>query len=127
MPNYGVAQAGSNATAGLNLTTLQPGDTMLLFNAESPAAPQASVAFARGYSPSGDDAGITFQISFAVAPTAVVAIQGSNVDLDAAYETLYTSTNVQFDNYTDTTRWAFYRAKLVTQSAGGALTVRVQR
>jgi hypothetical protein len=121
MPNYGMPQAGGT------LTALQPGDSMYLFNAEAPAAPQASIAFARGYSPSGDDSGITFQILFAAAPTAQVVIQASNVDADANYQTVFTSTNLQNDNYTDTVRWKFYRAKLVSQSAGGALTLIASR
>lgn len=119
--NYGTPQAGGT------LTALQPGDSLDLFNAETPAAPQASIAFARGSSPSGSDQGVTFQIAFAAAPTASVVIQGSNIDSDADYETLYTSSNKQFDAYTDTGRWAFYRAKLVSQSAGGAVTVLAQR
>ena len=127
MPIYGVAQAGSNPTAGLNLSVVQPGDSYVLFNGEVITPPQASVAFVRGNSISESDQGMTFQMSFATAPTAVLVIQGSNVDLDAAYETLWTSTNTQYDNYTDTTRWTYYRAKLVSQSAGGAVTVRVQR
>lgn len=121
MPNYGTPQAGGT------LTALQPGDELYLFNAETPAAPQASIAFARGYSPSGDDAGVTFQILFAAAPTDSLVIQGSNIDSDADYETLYTSTSKQQDAYTDTGRWAFYRAKLVSQTAGGAVTVLAQR
>lgn len=128
MPAYGTPQAGGVVTA------LQPGDGQLyLFNAESPAAGTASISFNRQSSPSMDDAGVTFQIMFAAAaPTAVVAIQGANVDVDAGYQNLYSSTfpnanTTQLDNYTDTTRWAFYRAKLISQSAGGALTVVAQR
>ena len=121
MPNYGTPQAGGT------LTALQPGDAMYLFNAESPTAPQASVAFARAVGPSASDQGVTFQIEFAAAPTASVLIQGSNVDSDAWYITLYTSSNKQFDSYTDTQRFAFYRSKLASQSAGGALTVLAQR
>lgn len=121
MPLYGVAQAGGV------LTCLIPGDSMTLFAAETLTAPQASVAFNRGESPSGNDQGCTFQILFATAPTSTLAIQGSNLDVDADYVTLFTSTSKQQDGYTDTGRWAFYRAKLLTQSAGGAVTVNVQR
>jgi hypothetical protein len=122
MPLYGVPQSGGNSSANLNLASIQPGDQYTLFNAETLTAPQASVAFTRGQGPFGEN-GVTFQMSFATAPTAVLVIQGSNVDLDAAYETLWTSTNTQYDNYTDTAKWAFYRAKLVSQSGGGACTV----
>lgn len=121
MPNYGIPQAGGT------LTALQPGDALALFNAESPAAPQASVAFVRAMGPGGVDGGTTFSVVFAAAPTDSLVIQGSNADVEAQYQTLFTSTNKQFDLYTDTGRWAFYRAKLVTQSAGGAVTVVAQR
>lgn len=121
MPNYGTPQAGGT------LTELKPGDSLYLFNAETPAAPQASIAFARGTSPSGDDGGVTFQILFAEAPTAELEIQASDVDTDADYITLTTLTNIQQGSYTDTQRFAFYRAKLVSQSAGGAVTVLAQR
>lgn len=123
MPLYGVAQAGGQ------ITSISPGDEYWLFKAESLTAPQASVAFARGMSPSMNDSGVTFLISYAAAPTATLAIQASNIDLDAQYQTIYTSANLQLDNFSDTppTRWKFYRAKLLTQSAGGAVTVLVQR
>lgn len=121
MPNYGIPQAGGT------LTALQPGDALALFNAESPAAPQASIAFERAMGPGGVDGGTTFSVVFAAAPTDSLVIQGSNADVEAQYQTLFTSTNKQFDLYTDTGRWAFYRAKLVTQSAGGAVTVVAQR
>ena len=97
---------------------------MPLFNAEVLAAPVASIPFLRALS---QDSGTTFTIGFAAAPTASVAIQGSNVDLDAQYQTLYTSSNKQVDGYTDIGRWRYYRAILLSQSAGGALTVIAQR
>lgn len=94
---------------------------MFLFNAESPTAPQSSIAVAVN-----NRAGaVQFDISFLSAPTSSVLIQGSNVNTDAEYETLKTSTSVQKDGYTDTGGWRFYRAKLATQSAGGPLTVTV--
>ena len=141
MPAYGAPQAGSSATIafssggapvytptpGKNLTCVSPGDFYKLFDAEVVAAGTTSVAFSRGHSPSMDDAGMTFQMSWASAPTAVIEIQGSNIDSDAFYETLWSSSNTQFDNYTDTARWAFYRAKVISYSAGGAVTVTVQR
>jgi hypothetical protein len=98
-----------------------------LLNAETLATGDASVAINRGPAPGMADQGTTFQISFASAPTATVIIQGSNVDLAADYVDLYTSTNKQFDTFTDVTRFAFYRAKMSAYSAGGACTVTVQR
>ena len=121
MPDYGVAQAGGV------LTSLQPGDSYTLFNAETPTAPQASVAFAFSVGPNPGNNSKTFHIDFASAPTAVVDIQAANADVDADYITVYTSTNLQHDAYTDIGTSAFYRAKLASQSAGGAITVTVQR
>ncbi|MGH9345058.1 MAG: hypothetical protein ACRD19_15020 [Terriglobia bacterium] len=123
MPNYGTPQAGAT------LTELKPGDSLVLFDAETPAAPEASIAFARGTSPSGDDAGTTFTISFAAAATAVVDVQGSNVDVAAGYEDLTgTGGLTTFPAaYTDTARFAFYRVNLRSQSAGGAITAIAQR
>jgi hypothetical protein len=100
---------------------------LALVNAETVATNYASIPFARQVSPSGDDAGSTFQILFASAPTATVNIQASNVDADASYVTVFTSTNKQTDAYTDIGRSAFYRVQVSNYSAGGALTVLVQR
>ena len=129
MPNYGVAQAGSQLppNQGLNLSVINPGESIYLFNAESPAAPQASVAFCRGVGPMETPAGLVFTIKFATAPTDSLVIQGSNTDLDGDYQTLFTSTNKQYDYYADIGEFLFYRAKLVSQSGGGAVTVLVQR
>ncbi len=129
MPIYGTPQAGSDSRgAAYNLTAVAPGERFTLFNAETFSAfPQSSVAFNRALEPGMNGGAMTFQMSFASAPTAVVKIQGSNVDLDAAYETLWTSNNTQYDNYTDTARWAYYRVQIYSYSAGGALTVTVQR
>ncbi len=122
MPNYGVAQAGGV------LTAIQPGDSLLLFNAESPTAPQSSVAFARGYNPGGGGGNpIVFQAIWESSPTAALYIQGSNVDTDADYITLGTITNTSPAYYADAGGFLFYRVQLFSQSAGGAVTVKVQR
>ena len=92
---------------------------------ETPAAPQASIPLARAISASQSDQGTTFQIIFTASPTAVVEIQASNVNVDADYVTVYTSTNTQFDAYTDVGRSAFYRARLL--SGSGTLSVIAQR
>ena len=128
MPNYSVPQAGFNGppNEGLNLAVLIPGDVYFLFNAETPTAPQASVAFARGLGPNGQKGPILFTISFASSPTAVVEIQAADTDLDANYQTVFTSTSTQLDNYSDLGLFSFYRAKLVSQSGGGAITVKAE-
>ena len=116
MPNYGAASP----------IGLFPGQQYALFAAETPTAPQSSqaVAVARpqsiGYDP------VVFEIFFASAPTDSLVIQGAMADVDARYQTLYTSTNTQQDVYSDLGGFAFYRARLVSQSGGGAVTVTVR-
>jgi|SRR5580658_1762783 hypothetical protein len=120
MPAYGTVQGGGV------LTQLNAGDQMYLWNAETPVAGTASLAFARGSDPvAGQPNLIVFTISFATAPTDVVNIQGSN-DL-VNWETLYTSTSTSPDYYGDAGGFAFYRALLVSQSGGGAVTVIANR
>jgi hypothetical protein len=127
MPPYGDLPSKVGAT-GQGATSLVPGDRLALFNAETVTAPQSSIAVARGYNPAGGAAvPMVFTIHFAAAPTASVLIQGSNVDVDAQYQTVFTSTGLQDENYTDYGIFQFYRAQLASQSAGGALTVIVQR
>jgi len=123
--NYGAALPGGS------LTAIQPGDGLYLWNAETPAAPQASIVLVRALGPTGE-AGITFSINFAAAPTDSLQILGSNKPPAAAFtltdwESLYTSSNKQNDSYTDTARFEYYCAYLASQSAGGALTVIAQR
>ena len=126
MPKYGDLPSAVGATGQL-ATMLVPGDALTLFNAETLTAPQASIAISIGPAVGGGYAPLTFDIEFAAAPTATVAIQGAMNDVDSAYQTLYTSTSLQQDNYADYGKFRFYRAKLLTQSAGGALTVTVSR
>jgi phosphopantetheine adenylyltransferase len=99
---------------------------MALFAAsDTLTAPAKSIAIAP-IAARGINRIVTFMIQFASAPTNSLVIQGANTDTDAAYQTLYTSTNKQLDNYTDTVAWTYYRAYLVSQSAGGVLTVLAQ-
>jgi hypothetical protein len=114
-----------------NFTDLEVGVSLYLFSAEAPTIPAAgypSIALTRAYSP-GTAAGTTFQLNWATAPTATVdsiAIQGSNDGIN--WQTLYTSNaGIQQDNYSDDEHWAFYRAILLAESTGGALTVIAQR
>lgn len=131
MPNYGVAQAGPNSTPAQNLTVVSPGDTFTLFNAESPAPPQASVVFVRGLGPTLQPAGMVFHIEFAASPTASVEILGShkapaaNFTL-ADWNVLYTSTNKQTDLYADLGEFTYYCVYVVSESAGYPLTVIVR-
>jgi hypothetical protein len=108
---------------------LVPGDVMRLFNAETLAGlPLQSIAIAIGPNPGGGYSPIAFDIEFAATPvTASVIIQGAMTDTPAAYQTLYTSTNKQQDYYGDVGKFRFYTITLVSQSAGGAITVTVSR
>lgn len=123
MPFYGVLQTGGV------LTCVNPGDTYTLLNGTETygSLPQASVAFSRGVGEGLQPSGIVFTISYPTTPTAVIEIQGSNQDIAATYQTLYTSNNLQNDYYADAGLFAFYRAVLVSQSAGGSPTVIAQR
>jgi len=125
MPNY--------TTAG-GVVALQPGDIYLLFNAESPTAPQASIPFATGYNPGGGSCPpIVFTAEWASTPTAVVSIYGSNKAPAADYHasdwtpSALGTISTQSGYYADAGGFAFYLAVLTSQSAGGAVTVLVKR
>ena len=122
MQLYGSSQAGGV------LTGLWPGDALTLFDGtETAAAGLTSLAFVRCEGPSQNDAGVTFQI-IGVAAGSVVKIQASNVDTEADYQDVWTSTGaLALDNYTDTVRWKFYRAKLSSYTSGAMPQVLVQR
>lgn len=127
MPKYGDLPSAVGAT-GQSATMLIPGDVLVLFNAETITAPEASIAIAIGPNPGGGYAPLAFDIEFSAAVvTASTLIQGAMNDVDPAYQTLFTSTNLQQDNYGDLGKFRFYRAKLASQSAGGTLTVTVSR
>ena len=122
MPLYGTAQAGGFPTV------IYPGDSFTLFDGtETAGAAVKSIAFRRGLAPGGLNPGTTFQIVFPSSSTDSLVIQGSNLDVDADYITLATSTSKQTDFYTDTGDWAYYRAQLITYSGGGMPQVIAQR
>jgi hypothetical protein len=116
------------------ITTIAPGTTIALFAAsDSLVAGSTSQVIA-------PDCGaqirglITWQGNFAASPTAVVTIYGSNTyptaasgtvagSVDPGAQALYTFTNSQSFSQADNSTFAFYWAKLVSQSAGGALTL----
>lgn len=131
MPIYGVAQAGYNAppNQGLNLTSVVPGDSITLFNGtETPSNGLKSVAFARGYSPSGDDAGTTFNVSgMPSGMTVDVQVAGANVDGD--YTSVVTLTPDSNGNaaYTDVGRSPFFRVTISAYTSGAMPIVTAQR
>lgn len=141
MPNYGIAQAGSNPATpavatgaagqpgGFNLTTLCPGDTYILFAAEAPATGQASVAVALQPHPAGYRP-IAFEFLYSAAPGGdSCAIQGSMSDVDSEYQTLYTSPGANasgtHDFYSDLGKFSFYRAKQISRAGVQTNTVTV--
>src|ERR1017187_4627550 len=132
MPAYGALPNVPTAT-GQPPVALAPGDSMALFNAEASATVAAyfggsgaSIAVAISPHPGGYKP-IAFDVEFATAPTGNVLIQGAMQDTDSSYQTLYTSTTKQRDNYADYGGFVFYRAKPTTSSGGGNPTVTVRR
>lgn len=122
MKLYGAAQAGGS------LTALSPGDRMTLFDGtETPAAGLTSVAFCRAPGIMGVPAMIVFTVSFGSSPTAAVVVQGANVNAEAAFQTLNTTTNQQNDWYQDEGNFTFYRVQLSAYTSGGMPTVIAQR
>lgn len=103
-----------------------PGDTFLSFNNESPTPPQsgAQVAVARPYGVD-DPSSVGVDIRYATAPTAVqVDIQTSIDDVDANYNIVYSSTKTGGEHVNIVNlKGRFVRARLVSQTGGGALTV----
>ena len=105
-----------------------PGDVVNPFSAETPSAPQASQQFALAVTGGGCGAGgrvLAWQTSFASAPTAVsVQLQSSDVDSDASYQTLDSSTATAGERrQVANVQAKFLRVKLVSQTGGGAVTV----
>jgi hypothetical protein len=123
MPNYN-AQNPPNS--------IFPGDSFLLFDAESPAPPQASqqAALAGVYDgAAGTPQDVRVDIRYASAPSAVsVDVQSAIDDIDADYVTEYTSTDVNGESVKLTALKArFLRVKLNSQTGGGAITAEVLR
>ncbi len=105
-----------------------PGDVVFPFNGESPSPPQASQQFALGPTVGGTGPGgrvVAWQTSFASAPGSVsVTLQAADVDADANYQVLDTSTNTAGERrQVANVQARFLRVRLATQSGGGAISV----
>lgn len=112
--------------------SIYPGDVAYAFDAESPAPPQASQQYAVAGAYDGAAGGaseLRADIRYASSPTAVsVEIQSAVDDADEDYFTEYTSTNVNGESVKlSNFRGRFVRARLVSQTGGGAVTVRLER
>lgn len=123
MPNYG-SNPPQNIVSGL---------PYFLFNQEVPVPIQKSIACVSPGASHSLYAPILFVINFTIAPISdTILIQGSMQDIDAQYQTLKTSSNLQQDNYTDFGLFTFYRAVLQAwvppaNSPQGTLTIQVVR
>jgi hypothetical protein len=108
---------------------IYPGDVALAFNAESPAAGQASQEFAlpsySGFPENGRT--IRWQTLYGTAPTSVsVLLQTAMNDVDAQYATIDTSSATAGEARTVTgVRGNFIRAKISAISGGSGVTVQI--
>jgi hypothetical protein len=120
MPNY---------NAQVPPYSIFPGDVALAFNAESPAAGQASQQFAMPNYAGNPDNGRTvrWQTSFGSAPSAVsIVLQSALTDSDAQYSTIDTSAATTGEARTVTgVRGNFLRAKVSSITGGSGVTVQV--
>src|SRR5487761_472832 len=120
VPNYN-AQYRPNA--------IYPGDVVFAFNAEAPAAGQASQQFAlpnySGFPENGRT--IRWQTIFGTAPTSVsVVLQTAMTDSDAQYATVDTSTATTGEARTIAgVRGNFIRAKVSDITGGSGVTVQL--
>ena len=120
MPNYN-AQNPPNS--------IYPGDVVFAFNAEAPAAGQASQQFAlpnySGFPENGRT--IRWQTIFGTAPTSVsVVLETAMTDSDAQYATVDTSTATTGEARTIAgVRGNFIRAKVSAITGGSGVTVQL--
>lgn len=120
MPNYN-AQNPPNA--------IYPGDVAFAFNAEAPAAGQASQQFAlpsySGFPENGRT--IRWQTIFGTAPTSVsVVLQTAMIDSDAQYTTVDTSTATTGEARTASgVRGNFIRVKVSAITGGSGVSVQL--
>jgi hypothetical protein len=120
MPNY---------NAQVPPYSIFPGDVAFAFNAESPAAGQASQQFAMPNYAGNPDNGrtIRWQTAFGSAPSAVsIVLQSALTDSDAQYSTIDTSAATTGEARTVTgVRGNFLRAKVSSITGGSGVTVQV--
>lgn len=112
-----------------NVPSLVPGDWLtLLDGTETLPQNAASIAFVRGYSPSANDGGITFNATN-IPANSVIDIQAAPDDVAAEYTT--TGQLVPDANgnaaYTDEGRSPFYRAEISSSTAATGAKVKANR
>ena len=110
-------------------TAVSPGEELTLFDGtETPTAGLTSASFVRAPGPTQVPAPMLFTIHYAAGvPNATVLVQASNIDAEANYQTLKTSTNLQDDYYQDAGNFLFYRMKMSAYVSGGMPVGNVQR
>lgn len=116
------------STAANPVTGMFPGDEVVLFSAEAPTSPAASIAVnLPAFHVGGrSQAQLSFSIHYSASPTAVLTVQAANDDADASYiNTSATSTNKQDDRIELTTSAKFVRIQLT--SGSGTVTVKLYR
>lgn len=107
---------------------LMPGETVILFDAESPSAGDSSQAVALPANAGGGLAGLSFTIAFTSAPTATLTVEASDVNADGNFvATSAVSTNKQFDRLELSTAAALVRITMTSESAGNPVTVTCHR
>lgn len=140
MPVWGTPRAGANPISGLNFVDLRPGDyETLLDGTESAVTGTKSIAFARGGSGSGMDAGSTFTI-LGCPNGSTIDVQASNTKTDvaltlAAMDASFQNTSLSDGGgtvigngfYTDIGRSMFYRVIVTTLVSGDVPVVTVKR
>ena len=135
MPNYpGTANATTTNTTPPLPQALYPGDSGLCFNAEQPAVPQASIAFALGSH--GNDytlQPVSVEGFFSGAPGAFeIDLQTSDTDADGMYASESTtittvSTNNTFRAEFPSVKAKFARLLLKSRANAVNLTARIWR
>lgn len=135
MPLWGTGRAGANPISALNFVDLRPGDyETLLDGTEVIATGSKSIAFARGGSGSGMDAGSTFTVT-GCPNGSIIDIQASNTKTDdagtlAAMDASFQNIGGTIDGngfYTDIGRSMFYRVIVTTFASGDVPVVIVKR
>jgi hypothetical protein len=106
-----------------------PGDVTLAFNAEAPAAAQASQQFSLpDYSGRGEQGRtVRWQTLYGTAPSAVnIALQVALQDVDAQYQTVDSSTATAGESRSVSgVNAKFIRAKVTSITGGSGVTVQI--
>ncbi|MGH9535479.1 MAG: hypothetical protein ACRD2E_11545 [Terriglobales bacterium] len=108
--------------------SLLPGETVALFNAESPATGVVSQAVALPPNVGGAPAVLSFTVNYTAAPTATLTVLAGDVASAAGLvATTQVSTNKQNDRVELTTGAAFAAIAMTSYTSGGPVTVTCHR